>query len=126
MWLIGGDQNIAFFHAVTKGRRAKNCITAIEDETGNPVHEEEEISKVFEAFYQQLFTSNGHDDYHTVEETISACITEEMNDLLCCIPEEEEVKTTIFAIHADKAPGSDGFSASFYQSFWSMLGPDIY
>ena len=61
-----------------------------------------------------------------MEETISACITEEMNDLLRCIPEEEEVKTSVFAIHADKASGSDGFSASFYQSFWSMLGPDIY
>lgn len=46
--------------------------------------------------------------------------------MLCRIPDEEEVRFAIFDIHADKAPGSDGFSASFYQSFWSLLATDIY
>lgn len=118
--------NSAFFHAVTKGRRAVNRITTIENEDGIPVHEEEEIGAVFAKFYQNLFSSIGSEDYKTVEETITTCVSTEMNEELCCIPNEEEVRRAMFAVHADKAPGVDGFSAGFYQSFWSTLGPDVY
>ena len=91
-----------------------------------PVHEEEEVAKVLADFYQKLFSSNGAANFQTVEETISERITQEMNDTLCQIPNEEEVRQATFAIHADKAPGADGFSSSFYQSFWSLLGHEIY
>ena len=126
IWLHEGDRNSAFFHAVTKGRKARNRITAIENEEGIPVHEEDEVAKVFAEFYQKLFSSNGAANFQIVEETISERITQEMNDSLCQIPNEEEVRQATFAIHADKAPGADGFSSSFYQSFWSLLGHDIY
>ena len=126
LWLQEGDRNSAFFHAVTKARKARNCITTIEDAEGVPKYEEEDVGKVFERFYQQLFSSNGEDDFSTVEETIYRGVTEEMNDTLCRIPDMEEVRISLFSINGGKAPGADGFSASFYQSFWSLLGPDIY
>lgn len=126
LWLQGGDRNSAFFHAVTKVRKARNCITAIENAEGVPVYEEEEVEIFFESFYQKLFSSNGGFDFRTVEETISDRITEEMNDNLYSIPDMEEVWEALFSINGDKAPRADGFSASFYQSFWSLLGQDIY
>lgn len=104
----------------------RNNITVLENAEGAPVYEEEEIGKVFVDFYHLLFSSNGNVEYHTVEETIQAGISEEMNDELCRLPDEEEVKAVIFDIHPDKAPGSDGFSASFYQTFWGLLSSDIY
>lgn len=126
MWLQEGDRNSVFFHAVTKGRKARNRITVIEDAEGTPVHEEEDVGKVFTEFYQNLFTTNGGLEFRSVEETISERITPEMNDRLCQIPDQEEVRLATFAIHADKVPGADGFSSGFYHSFWNLLGTDIY
>lgn len=40
-------------------------------------------------------------------------------------PSPQEIKEAMFAIHPDKAPGPDGFSASFFQSNWNIVGPDI-
>ena len=47
------------------------------------------------------------------------------NAKLICPPTPIEVKEAIFSIHADKAPGLDGFSANFFQSNWKSVGPDI-
>lgn len=107
LWLQGGDRNSSFFHAVTKVRKARNHITTIENEEGVPVYEEEEVGKVFADFYQLLFSTNGGTDFSTVEETISRCFTEDMNDILCKISEIGEVRDALFSIHADKAPRSD-------------------
>lgn len=37
-----------------------------------------------------------------------------------------EVRAAVFSINPDKAPGPDGFSVGFYQSFWDVIGEDIY
>ena len=34
-------------------------------------------------------------------------------------------RSTIFAIHADKVPGPDGFSASFFHSNWETIGSSV-
>lgn len=40
-------------------------------------------------------------------------------------PSREEIRQVVFSIHADKAPGPDGFSSSFFQANWSVIGPAI-
>ena len=47
------------------------------------------------------------------------------NTVLISIPSAEEVKNAVLSIHADKAPGPDGFSASFFHSNWDSIGPEI-
>ena len=38
---------------------------------------------------------------------------------------EWEVKLTLFAMHPEKAPGSDGMTALFYQKFWDIVKKDL-
>lgn len=38
---------------------------------------------------------------------------------------EEEIKSAMFSIHSDKAPGPDGFSAGFSKNNWELVGRDI-
>jgi len=48
-----------------------------------------------------------------------------MNSQLTSIPSLLEIQEAVFSINPDKAPGLDGFSAGFYQSFWDIIGLDV-
>lgn len=76
-------------------------------------------------YYTWLFTSQMSDSSQVVQEGISSKVTTEMNQTLIAPPTPLEVKEALFSIHPDKAPGLDGFSASFYHSFWDIIGEDI-
>ncbi|CAA7045734.1 unnamed protein product [Microthlaspi erraticum] len=125
MWLSLGDKNSGYFHAATRGRRARNNISVIEDENGSPVYEEESIGKVITSYFADMFTSENGDRAETVNQSLSSKISEETNAKLIQIPTPEEVSAAIFSIHPDKAPGPDGFSASFFHSNWETVGKDI-
>ena len=38
----------------------------------------------------------------------------------------EEVKCATFCIHPQSAPGDDGMTAKFFQSFWNILSGDVF
>ncbi|KAG7578550.1 Zinc knuckle CX2CX4HX4C [Arabidopsis thaliana x Arabidopsis arenosa] len=58
-------------------------------------------------------------------EVIQPAVTDEMNAALTSIPTMEEIRFAVFGINPEKAPGPDGFSAGFYQSYWDILGEDL-
>ncbi|KAG7558509.1 Reverse transcriptase domain [Arabidopsis thaliana x Arabidopsis arenosa] len=60
-----------------------------------------------------------------VQEALLPCISEDTNYKLIAIPSAEEIKVACFSIHPDKAPGPDGFSASFYQSNWDTVKEQV-
>jgi hypothetical protein len=38
---------------------------------------------------------------------------------------EEEVRVAVFSMRADKAPESNGFSMTFYQTYWDVVKLDL-
>lgn len=52
-------------------------------------------------------------------------MTEEEVDLLEKEFSEEEVKEAVFGSYADGAPGPNGFSFLFYQTFWEVIKKDL-
>lgn len=124
-WLNSGDRNSSFFHAVTRGRRAQNRFSVIENAAGLAFYKEGEIVNTIADYYRDLFASSSTGQLQVVQEVISSRVTPEMNEALIALPDDQEIKAAVFAIHADKAPGPDGFSAGFYQSFWDIIGDDV-
>lgn len=122
LWLALGDSNSGYFHAVAKSRTAKNRFSIIEKSNGSPVFEEEEISKVIADFYSGLFQSCGFDGQQIIAEALDPCISEEQNEKLIALPQAEEIKSATFVIHADKAPGPDGFSPNFFPISFTPTG----
>lgn len=125
LWLRLGDRNSGFFHSITKGRRRANMFSVIEDEHGKEVHKGEQIAQVIMTYFGNLFASAETNSADTVNYALDPVITEEDNDRLIRIPTPLEVQKAAFSIHADKAPGMDGFSASFLHANWSHIGGAI-
>jgi hypothetical protein len=40
-------------------------------------------------------------------------------------PSQDEIKTAVFALNKDSAPGPDGFSAFFFQHYWEIVKVDV-
>ena len=126
VWLVAGDKNSGYFHAVAKGRGARNKISVLEDAAGTVLYEEELIAHEIVTYFQQIFSSDatGTDEaeiYATIARAIKPCISREINDKLLETPTTTEIKKALFAIHPDKAPGPDGFSACFFQANWETV-----
>lgn len=113
-WLALGDRNTAYFHASTKGRRARNRLTVIEDASGTPLFEDEQIATVISDYYSHIFTSTNPPAAELVQQALPPCISEELNDIITAPPSIQEIKEAMFSIHPDKGPGPDGFSSSFF------------
>lgn len=113
------------FHAVTKRRRTCNRFTILEDNNGYARHEEPHIVKIITEYFQDIFTTKLDGDFHLVHEVIDPCISETKNRSLISIPNVEEIKAAMLAIHPSKAPGPDVFSVGFFHSYWSIIGGDI-
>ena len=125
LWLKQGDINSGYFHAATKGRRALNNISVIEFSSGTSVYEEHEILKTISDYFQDIFTSKEGDRSSVANEALSPCISDDKNAQLVRMHNVSEIKQARFSIHADKDPGPDGFSASFFQSNWNSVGDEI-
>ncbi|KAG7541952.1 Endonuclease/exonuclease/phosphatase superfamily [Arabidopsis thaliana x Arabidopsis arenosa] len=125
LWLSLGDKNSGYFHAITKGRRAINKFSVIEDDKGGTFFAEQDILKVITDYYNQIFTAKEGERLSTIVEALQPKISEETNIKLTAIPSANDIRLACFSIHADKAPGPDGFSASFFQTNWETVGKNI-
>ena len=52
-------------------------------------------------------------------------LTSEENDTLTKDFDEDDIFEAISQMEVNKAPGSDGFPAEFYQKFWGVIKNDL-
>ncbi|CAN1246312.1 Transposon TX1 uncharacterized 149 kDa protein [Linum grandiflorum] len=129
-WLDSGDRNTAFFHRVTIGRQHFNRLGPLTDSDGVCYESEEDKLHHASQFYEHLFTSqfssssNVHDTFSGIN-LGGQRITDSMNSSLLRPFSPVDIKQAVFSIASSKSPGSDGFTAGFYQKFWPLIGPDI-
>uniref|UniRef100_A0A2N9G3J3 Reverse transcriptase zinc-binding domain-containing protein n=1 Tax=Fagus sylvatica TaxID=28930 RepID=A0A2N9G3J3_FAGSY len=78
-------------------------------------------------YFQTIFTST-----RPTEEFVSSClegmeglVTDEMNTALLEDFTEKEVTQALKQMYPTKAPGPDGMSAIFYQTYWEVVGPEV-
>jgi hypothetical protein len=55
------------------------------------------------------------------EAVILKLVTDEVNALMTLLPSHQEIKSAVFALNKDSAPGPDGFGAFFFQHYWDIV-----
>ena len=116
--LLEGDANTKFYHLVANGRHRKTRIFQLEDRN-KLISGDAELKKHITTYYKNLFgpsetSSNSLDESATTD---IPQVSQMENEFLIDQFTEEEVRTAIFQMESNKAPGPDGFPPEFYQSF---------
>jgi exonuclease III len=121
-WLLQGDANTAYFHAVANGRRRKCNILRLVTNQG-PITEKSLIQEHIYDFYRQLLGSTearvcsldpnawGEETRVSLDENAEVMRTYSEAELDCLL---QDMKT-------DTAPGPDGFPVSFFKKFWPLV-----
>lgn len=92
---------------------------------GQWVESEEGIEMVVTEYFHQLFSSSNPTNIQDSLRYVTATVSNDMNQQLLRIPQDEEIKEVTFAINPEKAPGPDGMTSLFYQRFWNKIGQDV-
>ncbi|KAL5550972.1 hypothetical protein UlMin_001148 [Ulmus minor] len=126
-WLIAGDRNTKFFHSQASGRRRKNEIIGILNDSGNWVTDGKNIEIVVCHFFSNIFSSSNPspEDVDGAARAIHKTFSEEARSSLASPFTAEHIRCAFFDMNPSKAPGPDGFHAIFFQKNWDIVGPKV-
>lgn len=103
----------------------KNQIVSIRDEDDHLWETPESIGGAFVHYFSTLFTSEIVGDLAACLRPVEKKVTPEMNFNLLREFTKEVVAMALQQMSPLKAPGPDGFSASFYQQNWETIGDEV-
>lgn len=124
-WLIDGDRNTKFFHAVVMKKRKQNFITSIRGEDGQTITDMNLIQQSAVKYFSTLLTTDNIEPQAEIFQCIPQLINTEDNQMMTMIPTMEEVKQVVFSIPDTSSAGPDGYSSRFYQTCWPIIKEDL-
>ena len=120
------DKGTKFFHAMMSHKHRHNIIHAIRRSDGLMTTSWEEVGAEFVSFFQHSLGCSK--DTIPVEASVvqsGKCLDEGTHSLLLAPVTNEEIRSTLFSIGNDKAPGPDGYSSYFFKKSWEVVGDDF-
>lgn len=104
-----------------KKRRVRNRLSGLYGPNDSWVESTKEMEDVTTNYFNELFREADTGDISEVIRELTQLITEEMNKDLIKDITEVEVKTFLFSMNPEEAPGPDGMMALFNQQFWHSI-----
>ncbi|XP_019151080.1 PREDICTED: uncharacterized protein LOC109147876 [Ipomoea nil] len=124
-WVVDGERNTKYFQGLVREKRRKQIIHRIKNEEGVWVDDQEQIRELDVRFFEKLYTAKAVSSDQSVLNCLQVLVTPEENQRLIGAPSEEEIKSCVFSLGANSAPGPDGFGGGFYQSCWDIIKEDL-
>lgn len=115
-WLKDGDKNTSFFHAKATIREQVNKISGLRDANGNWIVDKQQMEKVVDDYFRELFTSSRPSE-REIEEDAVQTLSQPFST--------QEVIDAITAMSPLKSPDPDGYPALFYQEYWHIIGDSV-
>ncbi|GJS87451.1 hypothetical protein Tco_0770087 [Tanacetum coccineum] len=123
-WLKEGDSNSAYFHKAVKSRVSRSRIDVVTNADGI-MFENDNVADVFvshyESFLGQPGTTSGFNDLDLFRVKL---VDQEALDMTRNVS-RQEVKSALFSMGNDKAPGPDGYTAAFFKESWDIVADDF-
>ena len=124
-WLAEGDENTRFFHSSATARKKSNRIAYLVDDNNNHVDSQDGMCNIVHDYFSELFTGNTTEE-DSVNMSSPRRVTEAQNAQLVMELTFEEFTMAIKQMHPDKASGPDGLNPAFFQTFWSVMGHEVF
>lgn len=121
-WLLEGDRNSKYFHAMVKERKKSKYLDCLE-ETLKQKSDFKSVLDEGRQFYSNLLSSEGVVSDVELLSVIPSLVSEEHNSSLTSVPDDEEIKFAVFS--TDQSPSPDGFPAGFYHQCWDVVCSDV-
>jgi mannosylglycoprotein endo-beta-mannosidase len=114
-WILKGDANTTYFHAIANGRRRKCSIPCLWD-NDRLLEDNSDISAHTYSFYKELFTASPRSGVALAVDfwPLGARVTDDENVELTLPFLPEEVARAVRDMKANLALGSDGLTVSFF------------
>lgn len=125
-WFRDGDRNTKFFHSFVKGRRKKLHIGEIYTNAGEVVKTNEQIGAAAVDFFRDQFKETDVMSCSEMLNNIPELVIQEQNEEMIRIPSSEEVKAVVNELNGDSTSGPNGFSGTFFQESWEIIGGGYY
>ncbi|KAJ0887511.1 putative RNA-directed DNA polymerase [Helianthus annuus] len=123
-WLRAGDSNTAYFHAGVKSRNHRSRIEVISDANGI-MYEADNVHPIFVQHYEKFLGCQDDISMQPTPDLFSKWVNPMDASHMVRQVTREEVKTAMFSIGNDKAPGPDGYTTAFFKAAWPIVGHDV-
>ncbi|XP_075663156.1 uncharacterized protein LOC142632674 [Castanea sativa] len=124
-WLKEGDRNTRYFHCKATQRNKRNLILGLEDEAAQWVEEEEDLGRVVEAYFQNMFTSSNPNQFEEILMGLQTVITTKMSASLSRDYQADEVLLALKQMAPLTTPGPDSMSPILYKTYWHIVGVNV-
>ncbi|XP_028087316.1 uncharacterized protein LOC114288025 [Camellia sinensis] len=127
-WLGLGDRNTKFFFRSVKSNINRSKILSIELDNGSTSSKPEDIHQSFISFFTNLFGTPLKDQYNGFERInslVQSRVSVEQSIKLGSPVSDKEIKDVVWSLKANKAPGPDGFTGSFFKASWDIVGKEV-
>ncbi|XP_052173286.1 uncharacterized protein LOC127788729 [Diospyros lotus] len=127
-WSGEGDRCSRFFFQQMLSNRNLLHIHSLIRPDGSYTTSESEVPQVLLSHFSDLLGSHARET-HVSNESLDmyvdrAISSEVWPDLLKDVS-SEEIRSTLFSMGDDKAPGPDGFTVKFFRHAWDIVGADF-